>query len=684
MCAIKTYRRAAAKVTRKLTKILDSLLCHWKVNKELSNRPNQADTSCHTVDVLFCPVAMVPRFDGSTLAPGPYLPPAWTTPKAGAFVEKAVRRNMDACQTTYTAFKLLLPAEEGYAIRNDTVQRRFLTCELADEVGDFASPRQPIHPFTPDDHQDGFPGVLHAAIGAILLKPLPGLHLPLVESALSVLEDEVTARLSFPWIASAPLPKLRIAVIEGRRNPVVAEAAGTGMYRAARALGIDLVILERDVAWARSYAVESGGCDEFLACDMSLDEGLADRVVDALSKSRGPIDGLTTFNDYYVVKAVEAAKKLGLPCTNSVEALERCHDKGKMRDAIMADKTLSVSGVADLKAQLTKLSSPLEYPVVIKPVVGCASDGVRKITSESELFEALQRHEKDFQGVDALIEPYESGPEVDVNFVLWGGQNIWSEVVDDLPSSADFQPTSPSHTTNEPSQALPLSFAETSVILPSALPASESSLLQSSLHKTLLGLGLQNGVFHVEARVKNSSKAYAVTDSGMQLVDAPGQAERREASVFLLEINARLPGHQESYSVEYTYGIDYFALHMLMALAKDDEHALESDVGRIVRALSQPLEPVAQHATHVVFVTASRGGTFAATKPLPEPLARYITHSTVYKKKGDVLSDPFTEGRWHFLAYFGVTAKCGGEQGRVLASGVGEIVRQSFEYVVDQ
>ncbi|KAF2132438.1 hypothetical protein P153DRAFT_190833 [Dothidotthia symphoricarpi CBS 119687] len=39
-------------------------------------------------------------------------------------------------------------------------------------------------------------------------------------------------------------------------------------------------------------------------------------------------------------------------------------------------------------------------------------------------------------------------------------------------------------------------------------------------------------------------------------------------------------------------------------------------------------------------------------------------------------------GRWHFLAYFGVTAKCGGEAGRDLVNGIGEIVRRSFEYEV--
>lgn len=191
--------------------------------------------------------------------------------------------------------------------------------------------------------------------------------------------------------------------------------------------------------------------------------------VEALSSIRGSIDGITTFDDYYVVKAAEAARKMGLPA-NPVEALELCNDKRKLHGPMATDMMLTVSDVADFEAHLSHRSSPWEYPMVIKPVVRCASDGVRQIMCEAELLPALQRHGADFPGI-ALLEPYAAGPEVDVIVVLWEDQNILSEVVNDLTSSDDAP--MPAQVAGSALPAVSLSFAETSVILPTVLPAEE-------------------------------------------------------------------------------------------------------------------------------------------------------------------------------------------------------------------
>ncbi|KAK2043081.1 hypothetical protein LZ31DRAFT_595857 [Colletotrichum somersetense] len=87
-------------------------------------------------------------------------------------------------------------------------------------------------------------------------------------------------------------------------------------------------------------------------------------------------------------------------------------------------------------------------------------------------------------------------------------------------------------------------------------------------------------------------------------------------------------------------------------------------------------ESAERQATHLVFVTLDRDGTLAATPPVPGLLASYIAYSAVYKKTSDVLSDPFTKGGWHFVVYFGVMVKCGGEHGRYMVSGIGKIGRR--------
>lgn len=222
--------------------------------------------------------------------------------------------------------------------------------------------------------------------------------------------------------------------------------------------------------------------DEFIACDLTPDEGLPDRIVEALSKSKGPIDAITTYLDDHLLATARAAKKMGLH-TNPLEALEICRDKRKTREVTSADvRVLPVTGVAGLKEQLTCLTSPLQYPLIIKPTTGCASEGVSKVTSEAELLDAVQRNEEKFPGVNSLIEPYISGPEVDANFALLDGKLIWSEINDDFPSSAEIPQNSKvsGESPSSSSSSSSMSFAEMSTIMPSILPDSEISLLKSS------------------------------------------------------------------------------------------------------------------------------------------------------------------------------------------------------------
>ncbi|OTB12670.1 hypothetical protein K445DRAFT_25382 [Daldinia sp. EC12] len=228
--------------------------------------------------------------------------------------------------------------------------------------------------------------------------------------------------------------------------------------------------------------------------------------------------------------------------------------------------------------------------------------------------------------------------------------------------------------------------------MPSLLPEEEISLLTSSLTETLLILRFKNGLFHLEERVKDSKMEYAMTDKGVELVHARNNTNVTiDPSVFLIEINPRVPGHQEVFAVEYTYGIDYFALHMLAALSpphalasqSDDENAEKDDIAlkTIVRSLCEPLPPQRRYPSHVVFIPLDRGGTFVGAKPLPEELAQYVVESQVFLEKGEVLKDPEKEGRWPFVAYFVVVARLTGAEGRAQAQTMGELVRGAFENV---
>ncbi len=301
------------------------------------------------------------------------------------------------------------------------------------------------------------------------------------------------------------------------------------------------------------------------------------------------------------------------------------------------------------------------------------------MTTKADLLDAVQRIEGKFPGKNIVIEPYISGPEVDANFVLLNGKLLFSEINDDFPSAAEI-PNGPPST----------SFAEMSTIMPSMLPESELSILTSSLTKTLANLGFRNGVFHIEARVKGSRMQYEMKDSSLELAKRWGSdvEELPDPSSFLIEINVRTPGHQESFAVEYTYGIDYYAMYTLLALTPPTSKSSEDDIpfphSELARlhAVSQSFPSHIQYPTNIVFIPVTKGGTFVSAKPLPKSLMQHVVYHRLMMQEGEFIEDPEVSSKWPFVAYFLVQAKMAGEDGREQVRALGERVREAFVYEV--
>lgn len=248
-------------------------------------------------------------------------------PEAFRFIKDAIRKNLDSYGCYVTAVKLLLPAVDGYVVRNDIFQRCSLTCQLAEMAMDFTTPGQYIQAFT-DLRESVFQHALDTAVGAIHLKCLPSVDRGLVQSAMVLLEAEVKARLTFAWIVDKPLPRKRLALVDGKPYADVSTAP-LGIYRAAKALGVELVVLDHEGHWAEDPAAGQWR-DEFIACDLTLDIDLPDRIIDALSKRNESIHSITTYSDKLLPAVASAAEKMGF-FTSPREAMEICHDKRRTR-----------------------------------------------------------------------------------------------------------------------------------------------------------------------------------------------------------------------------------------------------------------------------------------------------------------------------------------------------------------
>ncbi|OTB12669.1 hypothetical protein K445DRAFT_25381 [Daldinia sp. EC12] len=393
------------------------LYCHWRLNGNTStengavSRGSSRSLPCLTLHLLFTPIIIWPR--NKALAPLPHssyghvtdghtlqdAAPTQTenseTGTALRLVQDAIKKNVENYDTSITAIKILLPATSGYVVRNDIIQRRFLTCQLAKDVADFTAVGKKIYAFDYSTETTLLKS-LDVAIGAIHLKYLPGVESRLVEYAMTSLEDEVKARLSFSWIVDKLLPRKRLALVDGKAYPDVSTAP-LGIYRAARALSIELVVVDHNGHWTEDPSAKEWR-DEFITCDMTVDEGLPDRIANALSKSKGLIDCITTYSDKLLPATARAARKMGL-YTSPPEAMDICHDKRKMREFTSSDTHMTVSGLADLKGRIELVTAPLRYPLIAKPAIGYCSDGVAKVSSQTDLFSAVQRIEGRFQGL---------------------------------------------------------------------------------------------------------------------------------------------------------------------------------------------------------------------------------------------------------------------------------------------
>jgi biotin carboxylase len=323
-----------------------------------------------------------------------------------------------------------------------------------------------------------------------------------------------------------------------------------------------MIVLDRPGHWleGETYAHLR---EDFIAIDLSNDTGLPSRIADAV-RDRG-IKGIVTFTDEYVVTTAEAATILGLP-TEQVHSMQQAHHKHKMRQLVNNRNTTNNIQAVHLKNAetmndpvLAKQLEMLQYPLVVKPCRGQFSRGVKKVNDAAELRQAARMLDHDGlaeQGI--LLETYVDGPEIDANFVLWDGEILFLEVTDNFPCPGDASGATVAD-----------NFAETLQISNSGFPAEEIEIVRSSLKRSLLQLGFRSGVFHVEARMQNSSMRYQdVKGEGiLDLITVPNSQDSAcQPDVFLIEVNARPPGTGGTWSTLYTYGVDLGALQLLRAL----------------------------------------------------------------------------------------------------------------------
>lgn len=470
------------------------------------------------------------------------------------------------------AIKVILVPRPGFLCRSDILKLRMRHSEFIDSV---------IPSSTPGDH---FAPVA-AYGGASLLEILPSSPGALLarqssQSYLKILDllgKDLRVRLSFDWVLPTKPDTRRAAIVGGR--PMFDMKRGSygaaGPFEAAQALGLSVIVLDQRGHWLEGEPY-SYLRDEFIAIDVTNDAELPSIIAEAV-KGRD-IDCVITFSDEFVIATAEAAEILNLP-TEPIQAILHAHYKDKTRTLVENPniQVLRLDSVEQLNdPSLTERLRKLHYPLVVKPCRGAGSRGVMRVNNHSSMRQAVQKVNEDgLSKHGILLETYVDGPEIDANLIIWDGELLFFEISDDFPCLADG--TDATITDN---------FTETIMLLPSQLHADEIEMLRSSLHQSLLQLGFRSGVYHIEARVQNSSMSYKEIDGILDLMDTDADRTAKGGpSIFLIEVNTRPPGLDCVFSTLHTYGVDLCALHFLRALGDRDCFA----------ALSQPFSCFAQY-----------------------------------------------------------------------------------------
>jgi biotin carboxylase len=543
--------------------------------------------------------------------------------------------------TEPAAMRFIFAAQDGHVTRSDFLEQRLEFSQYVAKTTSFVSPLAAISSVAQCQvTSTSLVDILPKAVGGILPRT------PVSEdpgSVLRSLDAELANKLSFPWVIATPLQRKRVAWVQGRENIDVSRRA----YEAARALGITLIIMDNEGHWLQDNAW-SHLRESFIPVNIEVDNGLPQRIVDAVRAYPHQIDGVVTISDFRLPAIAKACEILGLP-TAPYEAYAIAKDKAKTRMLEPdANESFTLSSAEELTVWLAEhKQSPLQFPLIVKPCHGYNSDCVSKVWNEGELAEAVRRASARHAdaadpNTSVVVEPYIDGPEVDINLVLLDGEVLSCEISDDFPCEGDAKDA-----------RLEAGFQETKVVMPTALPEEEKAALRNSLHRSIMRQGFQSGVFHCEARVRYSRVRYATQDGVLDL-EQKLEHPTHEISVYLHEINARPPGYLETAAVSMTYGLDYFAIRLLLSLGPEENSR--------VRALAQPFLNGPQFHLSITILPQRQAGIMKTEDAAESFLAEYpeirkqVVDYDTQMKKGAVLDGPAAASLW-WVAYYSVISR---------------------------
>ncbi|MFF4799862.1 ATP-grasp domain-containing protein [Streptomyces sp. NPDC001351] len=203
--------------------------------------------------------------------------------------------------------------------------------------------------------------------------------------------------------------------------------------------------------------------------------------LDRLKSFAGRADGVLAFNDWGTRIAARLAREWGLPGAGAAVADELAHKADVRRRLAGTGAGLPFVLTADPAEAEALLRSAPSGEVIVKPVDGAASLGIRRVADPAELPAALAAVMSTTGQPHALVEHFVPGPELSLEAVVSAGRTLFVGVT-------------------EKTCTAPPSFVETRHVID---PAVQRELVPSAtrfVDDVAKALDIDSAVLHLEAK----------------------------------------------------------------------------------------------------------------------------------------------------------------------------------------
>ena len=312
------------------------------------------------------------------------------------------------------------------------------------------------------------------------------------------------------------------------------------------------------------------------------------------------IDGIFVGGNEDIIScAIDVCEKLGLPFYSSRVVWDNAMNKRVFKETC---RKYNVPTMQDYKIDTSDLEASaktLQYPVVIKPVDSCGSNGVMKCET-AEDFPGLYNYAKERSRTGQVtVEEFDDGFEICVYYTFVDGNVTLSSMSDKYVrgNTNSFIPLSEIYA--YPSQYLPQYIKE----------------VDSNMREMLLALGIRNGITSMQGFYKDGKFKF-------------------------FEMGFRLGGTAQYRYTEHINGIN--SLHMMMAYAL---------TGKMC-GYDQALDNACFHKPCCTLTLLSKGGTVARIEGVEEARKMEgVLYIENRYKVGDTIKATRTISQFHVRIY---------------------------------